>query len=350
MSSGEAIDVVQLGLSGPVAEKFREIAGDPRSPLHLTGIATASHPELIGKRLGQTGLSHPSTLDYVPIVDLDDVPHMESEAVFSGLQTDEARHRELAIAEGRWLFTNASPNRMQNYAALYNAYVGGSQLEELNGMSLPGRIVAGGNCVAIPLSMVTAPLNRALGVTSMKVVTLQGWSGKGLSEVPKESMGEMPPITGDEQQKIEEEPNKFLGSIRDHDDITIHATPQRGSWVYGHHLKVRFKTKRPTSKEEVVELLEDVRMPEDLANFRYGKNGPQKRPLRVTDRSLLKPADVEKLKLARQPKPMRADVHVKKVSEDGQTIKLEIVGDNLVLGASGSNVMNMIHARAKGLI
>lgn len=315
------------------------------------GVATASHDELVGKRLGQTSIAHPSSLDYVPIMDLDQAEEFEAPVVLSGLQTDEARHRELDIAEGRWVFTNASANRMEDYVALFNAYVGGDQMAELNNMSIPGRVVAGGNCVAIPLSMVAKPLNEGVGITSLSVGTLQGWSGRGDTEVPAGYEREFPPIPGDEQQKIEEEPNKFLGlSITEHAGIDIEATPKRGTWLLGHHIKFKMGMARPTTMEEVVELLEEVRMPQELEDFQYGKKGPQERPLRMSKNRLLVPDKKHLLKFGRQPKPMRADVHIKKVSKDGLTVKGEIAANNLLLGASASNIMNVMLARALGYI
>ena len=350
MSRPESIDVIQLGLSGVVAEKFREIAADPRSPLHLVAIASASESADIGKRLGQTGLAHAPILDYVPIVSIDAVPNIEAPVVFSGLRTEEAEHQEDRLSENRLLVTNASANRMQPYAALFNPYIGGEQLDELYGASVPGRILAGGNCVAIPVSMVAAPLNRALGITSMKIETAQGWSGKGVTQVPAGYEGELPDITGDEAQKIQEEPAKFLGSMKQPADIAIYAEPKRAPWVYGHHAKVEMKVGTPTTKEEVIELLNEVRAPEELRRFKYGKKGPQRRPLKLSKHSLIEHDGKNKLRLARKPKPMRAGVHVRKVKEDGLTIRLEVTGDNLVLGAAGSNVMNIVYARAKGYI
>jgi aspartate-semialdehyde dehydrogenase len=350
MSNAENIEVLQLGLSGVVAEKFREIAGDPRSPLKLVGIASASDSNLIGRKLGETSLVHPSTLDYVPIVSLDDAEQIEAPVVFSGLRTEEAEHHELHLSEGRLLVTNASANRMKPYVALFNAYVGGGQLDELYGMSIPGRIVAGGNCIAIPTSMVVAPLNKALGVVSMKIETLQGWSGRGDTEVPAGMEREFPAIGGDEPEKIQEEPPKFLGSIREPADINIKAEPKRGTWVPGHHVKIEMRTAQSTSKEEVIELLGQVRAPEELRGLSYGKKAPKRRPLRLSKRSLLEHDNKHVLRLARTPKPMRADVHVRNVKDDGHTVRLEVASDNLVLGAAGSNVMNIMYARARGYI
>lgn len=351
MSIVESISIVQAGLSGPTNETFRTAIAQAGHLFRLEAIATASHPELVGSRLGSTALqSHPA-LEDVPIISLEDAVHnTDAQVVFSGLSNEMAAEYEDQLASGRWVGTNAGVNRMRPDVALFNAYIPSDQLQELSQADLPGHIIANGNCMSVITTVPVAPLVSTLGVKGMHVETLQGWSGKGLMEVPKAKEGDIEPIFGDEASKIETEPNKFMGSMSTPDSIDITADPKRGPWVRGHYARVTLDMVRPTSKEEVLDIWRSVRAPESLHGVKYGDYSPKIKPVKVSHKDLLIFGVPNSPQLA-SIKPMRAKVHLLGVGgEDNHQVVLQVSGDNLGLGAAGSSIMNIVYARKMGYL
>lgn len=344
MNARETIGVIQAGATGPVAEKFREIIARPEIPLHLEAVA-ASRKELAGKKLGEISLCARDQQD-APVITLDKAVNTDAPVVFSSLRNETATEYEDRLASGRLLATNAGANRMRPDVALLNTYINAHQLDELYEIERPGHIIANGNCTSIILSVAMAPIHKAIGIKELRVQTMQGWSGKGLSQVPSEHENEIIFIEGDEQEKIETEPNKFLGSLAQHENIQIIACPKRGPWVVGHHEKIAMRLKRESSAEEIEEAWHSLEIPESLMAA-SGDFLPD-RPIKVCREPLLqyKNGGAPEPALAH---PMQVSARVVEM-EDPTEITVEIAGDNLVLGAAGASVMNILHTREKGYI
>src|SRR5207245_9777396 len=76
-----------------------------------------------------------------------------------------------------------------------------------------GYIVINPNCSVVGLAMALAPLDRAFGLESVAVVTLQALSGAGYPGVASLDIEDnvVPYIGGGEEEKIESEPLRILG-------------------------------------------------------------------------------------------------------------------------------------------
>ena len=78
-----------------------------------------------------------------------------------------------------------------------------------------GRIVTNPNCSTIMLAMALAPLRR-FGLQAVNVTTLQAVSGAGYPGVASLNiLGNVIPYIGGEEEKIETETKKVLGTLRD---------------------------------------------------------------------------------------------------------------------------------------
>ena len=343
MSNSEVIRVVQAGATGPVAEAFRAIIAQPEVPLSLEAVA-ASTPAHIGKKLGEIAAAPPG-LEDVPVISLDDAIHnTASRVVFSGLRNEEAAEYEDLLARGRVLATNAGVNRMRPDVALFNAYIKSPQLYELSGVERPGYIIANGNCTSIFLSVALAPLRKAIGISRVEVETWQGWSGAGRGQVPEEYADQVIPIEGDEKEKIETEPRKFLSSMQELADIAIQATPKRGPWVTGHYERVRVELARTTTTEEVNDIWRSFRSPRCLHGL-PGKCMPARSPIQVLYEGRLLDYEGSVPKLGVQH-PMKVQARVLEVDpEDGRKVEFEISGHNLILGAAGASIMNVLYLK-----
>lgn len=352
MRTMDQIPIVQFGASGPVAEIFRETVAHPNSLFRLEAIVPASGEDLVGLSWGNTEFCNQPALANAPVISVHDGIHnTEAHVVFSSVREDAASLYEDEFAKGRLLATNASPNRMRPDVALMNAYFNPEQLEELYAIDSEGKIIANGNCMSIIGSLAMSPIEKQLGIIAADIESLQGWSGAGKDSVPLGKEGIIEEIGGDEAEKLRTEPNKFLGSIATSAGVVITAKPRRAPWVRGHQSKIIMRLAKPTTIDEVESILDDVREPDELRGVRYGPNSPQRKPITVVRNSLTVPSSSKFTKLRRDVKPMKIRARVISVSGDNNDIlTIEVAGDNLILGAAGSSVMNLAYAAQRGLI
>jgi aspartate-semialdehyde dehydrogenase len=119
-----------------------------------------------------------------------------------------------------------------------------------------GFIVTNPNCSATHLVCALKPLHDAFGLTAVNVVTMQAISGAGYPGVASlDILDNVIPYIGGEEEKIESEPRKLLGTLSadgvDPADIVISAQANRVAVLNGHLEAVSVKLKRFASLEEV---------------------------------------------------------------------------------------------------
>lgn len=349
MTRQENVPVVQLGASGPVAETFRRIVRCSHVPIDLVAVA-ASRLDLVGKTLGTAFSStHPSQSD-VPIISIDQALEMQPKAVFSGLRTDEALRYERVFAEmGSIVFTNAAAHRMDPDVALGMPYFAARRIRDRLQDNSGPQIVANGNCMSIIEATGIAGLHGEIGIKSAKTNSLQGWSGAGLDHIPEEGRDGPTEMANarDEAEKIEAEPNKMLDSCPPY--IETEAHPMRAPWVLGHHALVDIELQRETTRVEIDGLLETTRCASRLREHFDWCDLPAKFPVRRVDQPILNTEPIPYL--AFKPDPMRVLARVATFDPaEPNRLQLELLGDNLVLGAAGAGIANILYARALGVI
>src|SRR5205823_7863205 len=102
-----------------------------------------------------------------------------------------------------------------------------------------GRIVTNPNCATVVLAMALAPL-RQFGLKTTMITTLQAISGAGYPGVPSwDILGNVIPfIGGGEEEKIESETNKILGTLTrgaiENHPVTVSAAVTRVPVQNGH--------------------------------------------------------------------------------------------------------------------
>jgi aspartate-semialdehyde dehydrogenase len=151
--------------------------------------------------------------------------------VFSGLDSSVAGEIEGAFAQaGHIIVSNSRNYRMEADVPLLIPEVNADHLALLDaqssGRGWKGRIVTNPNCVVVVYAMALAPL-RQFGLKTSILTTLQAISGAGYPGVASWDIlaNIIPFIGGGEEEKIETETNKILGSL------------ERGA-VVNHPLKV----------------------------------------------------------------------------------------------------------------
>lgn len=181
--------------------------------------------------------------------------------VFSGLDSSVAGEVEENFAtSGAWVFSNAKNHRMDPDVPLMIAELNPDHLDMIHVQrkrrGWGGAIVTNGNCSAIVLTLSLGPIHREFGLDQVHVVTMQAISGAGYPGVPSlDILGNVVPFIGGEEDKIENEPRKFLGAWRngamEMADFRVSAQANRVPVEEGHTECVSLSLKNKASVEEL---------------------------------------------------------------------------------------------------
>ncbi len=197
----------------------------------------------------------------------------------SALPSTVAAEVEVRLAEaGHVVCTNASAHRMRRDVPLIVPEVNADAAEGVvrqRWSERGGALVANPNCVVTGLAVALAPIERAFGIHSATVVTLQALSGAGRRGLAAMEMaGNIVPWIRGEEEKIGDELNKVLGT-RIHSAVTVTRVPVPD----GHTAHVFLKLRNPAPAAEVEGVLRSFKRPPDLD----GLPTLPARPLRVRD-------------------------------------------------------------------
>lgn len=200
---------------------------------------------------------------------------LDTPLVFSALPSKTAGVIEARLATaGHIVCSNASDYRMDADVPLLIPEVNPEHLEMIavqrkqRGWS--GAIVTNPNCTATAPTMVLRPLLDTFGVEKVLLVSMQALSGAGYPGVPSYDATEnVIPYIGGEEPKVEEEPQKMLGSLVDGRvvpaNFTISAHCNRVPVLEGHLVCLSIGLQRKASLEEVVAALSNFRaLPQEL--------------------------------------------------------------------------------------
>ena len=161
-------------------------------------------------------------------------PGTAPKLVFSGLDSSVAGEIEAAFAmAGHIVVSNSRNYRMFDTVPLMIPEVNAEHLEAARRRRVPRRDGRGASspiptAPTVVLAMALAPL-RQFGLTSTIVTTLQAISGAGYPGVPSwDILGNViPHIGGGEEEKIETETKKILGTLAGGEDGRSSRAPQR---------------------------------------------------------------------------------------------------------------------------
>jgi aspartate-semialdehyde dehydrogenase len=164
--------------------------------------------------------------------------------VFSGLDSSVAGEIETAFAQsGHIIVSNSRNHRMEETVPLLIPEVNADHLQLMDAQSAAngwkGRIVTNPNCAVVVLAMALAPLRR-FGLKTALVTTLQAISGAGYPGVASWDIlaNIIPHIGGGEEEKVETETKKILGTVQDGSvafhPVTVSATTTRVPVHNGH--------------------------------------------------------------------------------------------------------------------
>ncbi len=125
-----------------------------------------------------------------------------------------------------------------------------------------GFIATNPNCSAAGLVVALKPIHDAFGIEALSVVTMQALSGAGYPGVASlDAMDNVIPYISGEEEKLESEPRKILGKLRDGTitpaDMRISAQCHRVPVIDGHLEAVSLKLRRAASPAVVAAALRE---------------------------------------------------------------------------------------------
>lgn len=201
-------------------------------------------------------------------------PGTAPKLVFSGLDSSVAGEIEAEFAKaGHIVVSNSRNYRMVDTVPLLIPEVNADHLKLLDlqgeAQGWKGRIITNPNCSTVAITMALAPL-RQFGIEKMMVTTLQAISGAGYPGVPSwDILGNVIPYISGEEEKIETESKKILGSlgngrIVDH-PVRVSATTTRVLVRDGHSCSISVGLEQKPSPEAVIDAWRSFRgRPQEL--------------------------------------------------------------------------------------
>lgn len=279
----------------------------------------------------------------------------EVRLLFSALPGSPAGAVESELADvGFAVCSNASAHRMDEDAPLlipdvnpeHTALVKVQQRKRLALGKKPGYIVTNPNCTSTHLVCALKPLYDAFGLQAVNVVTMQALSGAGYPGVASmDILDNVVPYIGGEEEKIEIEPRKLLGTVSgdgiDYAEFLVSAQANRVAVRNGHLEAVSVKLRNRASLEEVAEAFrayrgEPQRMglpsaPEPAIILHTEPDRPQPRLDRLAGKGMA--TSIGRLR----PDPIF-------------DYKFLVLGHNTIRGAAGGALLNAELLYAQGLL
>lgn len=264
------MDVGVLGATGMVGQQFiRQLAGHPWFNLTWLGASERSEGRAYRDAASwRLAWPMPDAIASRPVQAC--IPGHGPRLVFSALDAAAAHDIEAAFARaGHIVVSNARSWRMDPLVPLLVPEINADHLDLIARQQRehhwPGAIVTNPNCSTVVLTMALAPL-AGFGLQSVLVTTMQAVSGAGYPGVPSlDIVGNVIPGIPGEEEKIESETQKILGTVDAAHPVVVSAQTHRVAVVDGHTEAISVRLAQPASPDDVVEAFRSFRgRPQEL--------------------------------------------------------------------------------------
>jgi aspartate-semialdehyde dehydrogenase len=275
-------------------------------------------------------------------------PGLDCRVVFSGLDAAVAGPIEQSFARaGTIVLSNSRNHRMDEDVPLLVPEVNADHLGLLEvqraARGWPGAIVTNPNCSVVGLVMALAPLHRAFGIRTVMVTTMQALSGAGYPGPSAiDLLGNVVPFISGEEEKIETEPLKILGTLVDGRirpaGLRVSAHTNRVFVEDGHLETVSVELTRKATPDEVVAALEGFRGEPQEKSLPFAPPQPV-----VVRREIDRPQPRLDRDEARGMAVVVGRVRPCPVFD----IRMLVLSHNTIRGAAGAAILNaeLMHAR-----
>jgi aspartate-semialdehyde dehydrogenase len=273
-------------------------------------------------------------------------PNLDCKLVFSALDSSVAGPIEEEFAGAGYIVaSNAKNHRMDPDVPLIIPEVNPEHLEIVKQQKTKGFIVTNPNCSTIGLVLALAPLHKQFGIDKVCVTTMQALSGAGYPGVASlDIIDNVIPFIGGEEGKMESEPLKILGSIKNNQfvnaDISISAQCNRVHTKDGHLETVNLSLSKKVRLDDVKECINNFNPLKDL-KLPTAPNPPiiireeEDRPQPRLDRDAGKGMAVVVGRVRECPI---------------LGYRMLVLSHNTIRGAAGASVLNAELMKAKGFI
>lgn len=262
LPQGRGLRVAIIGAAGLVGETLARVLTERRFP--IASLRAFGSARSAGSRLRAGGCE-------AAIESLDDArePFAGIDVAFFAAGDAVSRAYAQAAADaGAFVVDKSTVHRLDARTPLVVPEVNGDAIGD-------ARLVANPNCSTIPLVVALAPIDRAFGLAWLNVTALQSVSGAGKDAVaeyeaqlhgsetvgalPRRIAGNLIPQNGafdesgyaDEERKIAAEFAKILGRP----ELPVSVTCVRVPVGVGHSATLSFATRRPATREQLVEVI-----------------------------------------------------------------------------------------------
>lgn len=196
-------------------------------------------------------------------------PNGAPKIVFAALDAKPAREIEPRFAAaGCAVISNSSAMRMDADVPLVIPEVNPDHValveRQATYKSTGGFVVTNPNCSAIGLVMALAPLHKAFAIEKVLCVTMQAVSGAGYPGVASlDILGNVIPYIGKEEEKMEEETRKLLGTLDGNSvrpaDFVMSAQCNRVAVEDGHTESVYVALRKKVSADDILSAWREFR-------------------------------------------------------------------------------------------
>jgi len=189
-------------------------------------------------------------------------PEGAPKIIFSSIDSPIARELEPKFAAaGHIVLSNSSAFRMASNVPLVLPEVNAGHLHLIEEQpwrrESGGYLVTNSNCTVMGPVLALKPLQDRFGVEQIFATSMQAVSGAGYPGVPSmDILDNVIPYIASEEEKMEEELLKLLGTLNDHSvkplAARMSASCNRVAVVDGHMVSVSVKLAKPATREEIL--------------------------------------------------------------------------------------------------
>ncbi len=345
------IKVGVLGATGSVGQRFIQLLENHE---YFDLVALGASDKSAGKTYSEAMQSRWKVSPKIPeyaknmkVVKCNPSDTPDVDLVFSGMDSDVAGEVETEYANaGVMVISNSKNHRTDDDVPVLSAEVNPEHLDVLNFQKTSGKIITNSNCTIMGVTITLKPLMEAFGIESVFIVSMQAISGAGYPGVPSmDILGNVIPLIGGEEEKVEMEPQKCLGKVVDGKiksaDFKISSHCNRVPVIDGHTVCVSVKLKKQTTVDEIKKIWNEY------------QGEPQKLNLPSAPKKV-----IDYLEEKDRPQP-RIDL----MNGNGMTtsvgrlrpdplfdFKYVVLSHNTIRGAAGAAILNAELVYKKGLL
>ncbi len=351
------ISVAVLGATGMIGQRFVQMLED-HPWFEIEGLYASERSQ--GKRLGDVlkvrdHVYLDETMDRrIETMDIKKISE-NCRIAFSGIPSDLAGPTETQLADsGVAVFTNAGSHRMDAHVPIIIPEVNPGQFDAVKDQpsykECGGYIVTNANCSSTGIAAPLHAINQAFGLKQVFVSTYQALSGAGYPGVPSlDAVGNVVPFISHEEEKMETELAKMLGTYSDGDfryaPFKVMANCARVPVVDGHLESLVLDTEKQPTLEELEACLTGFRgEPQTL-----GLPSAPVQPIIVRHEEN-RPQPVFDAMAGRPERARGMAVTIGRLRQSNGYYKAFAMSHNTLRGGAGGSVLNAELAKAKGIL